>query len=125
MITFKHTGDFKKTEQFFTRAKQLAIHTILAKYGPEGCSVLSKATPKDTGITASSWDYTIEVNALGYSIVWNNSNTNNGVPIAILIQYGHGTGTGGYVPPKDYINPAMKPLFDKMSEEIRKEVSNL
>lgn len=125
MITFKHKGDFKNTERFLTKAQQMNIRSILEKYGSAGISALSKATPVDTGLTAASWDYAIDVNRYGYTLKWINFNVKNGVPIAILIQYGHGTGTGGYVPPFDYINPAMKPIFDKIADEIWKEVRNL
>lgn len=125
MITFRHKGNFKNTERFLTKAKQMNVRSILEKYGSAGISALSKATPVDTGLTAASWDYTIKVNRYGYSLQWFNTNERNGIPIAILIQYGHGTGTGGYVPPFDYINPAMKPIFDKIADDIWKEVQSL
>jgi len=99
--------------------------SILQRYGPIGVNALANATPKDSGLTALSWDYSIEKHGSGYDLNWFNTHENNGTVIAILIQYGHGTGTGGYVPPNDFINPAMKPVFDKIAEDIWKEVSNL
>lgn len=125
MFNLKVTGDWKKTERFLKNAQQSKIQNILQKYGSIGVTALANATPKDSALTASSWDYKINSNSKGYSLEWYNTNENRGVNIAILIQYGHGTGTGGYVPPVDYINPAMKPIFDKIAEDIWKEVSNL
>lgn len=125
MITFSQKGNFNNTERFFNKAQKINIRGLLSGYGSAGVSALAKATPIKTGLTANSWDFTIEVTRWGYSINWFNSNENNGVNIAIILQYGHGTGTGGYVQGRDYINPAMQPVFDKMAEEIWKEVSNL
>lgn len=125
MITFKHKGNFNNTERFFKRAKQMQVRNILEKYGSAGVSALSNATPQETGLTAASWDYKIELSSTGASVEWYNRNVVSGTPIAILIQYGHGTGTGGYVPPRDYVNPAMAPIFDQMAEEIWKEVSKI
>lgn len=125
MITFRHKGSFKNTERFFTKSKQLNILRILKKYGPEGVSALAKATPKDTGLTAESWNYVCDVSRSNYSIKWYNTNENNGIVIALIIQYGHGTRNGGYVYPIDYVNPAMKPIFDKISDDIWREVQSL
>lgn len=125
MITITQKGDFKNTERFLSNAQKLNYINILKKYGDMGVSALASNTPKDTGITAASWDYNIEMRSGGYIINWFNNHTNNGVVIAVLIQYGHGTGNGGYVQPTDYINPAMKPIFDKMAEDIWKEVTTL
>jgi hypothetical protein len=125
MITFSHKGDFKKTERFFTKAQQMNLRGIFDRYGSAGIAALTKATPYKTGLTSRSWDYTVEVTNWGFSITWFNENVVNGTPIAILIQYGHGTGTGGYVPGRDYINPAIRPIFDQMAEDIWKEVCNL
>lgn len=125
MITFKQKGNFKNTERFFSRAQQMNVQSILAKYGSEGVSALSKATPVETGLTARSWDFTTGVSKWGYTIEWFNRHENSGVNVAIILQYGHGTGTGGYVQGRDYINPAMRSVFDKMTAEIWKEVSNL
>jgi len=125
MITFRHHGDFKKTEKFLDNAKRLKVMEILKRYGPIGVQALSNATPRDSGETANSWNYTITKSSWGYDLTWTNSHKHGSANIAILIQYGHGTGTGGYVPPFDYINPAMRPIFEKMAEDIRKEVSSL
>ena len=98
----------------------------LNRCGRSGVSALSDATPKDTGITASSWDYRLLSKGRGkYAIEWFNTNINKGVVIAILIQYGHGTGKGGYVQPTDYVNPAMRPVFDNLADTVWKEVTNL
>ncbi len=125
MIKVTHKGDFRNLERFLQKAKRLRTYQILRRYGEIGVAFLASATPRRTGLTASSWDYTISSGFGGYSISWFNKNVNNGVPIALLIQYGHGTGTGGYVQPTDYINPAMREVFDKMAEEIWKEVTRL
>ncbi len=120
MITFKQKGDFKKLEKYLkTRGDN--HQSIFDKYGAKGVEALKEATPVETGKTAASWYYTIEKNASGIKIIWSNSNFNKGVPIAIVLQYGHGTGTGGWVEGRDYINPAIQPIFDEMAEEIWKE----
>ena len=125
MITFKHKGDFKKTDRFLSGAKKLKIQALLKRYGVEGVAALAAGTPVASGITANSWDFSITKSKWGYTIAWSNSHENQGANIAILIQYGHGTGTGGYVLPIDYVNPAMQPIFDRMAEDIWKEVSSL
>lgn len=122
VITFKVKGSFNKTEQFFKRAKAMDIESILKRYGEKGVKALSDATPVRTGATAGSWYYEIEKTKNGYAVTWLNSNTNNGTNIAIIIQYGHGTGFGGYVRGIDYINPAMRPLFEELAEEAWREV---
>ena len=125
MITFRHKGDFSKATRYLERARQ-AIHLgILDKYGREGVAALASATPKDTGKTASSWDYVIENKKGSVTISFINSNIQNGVPIAIILQYGHGTGTGGWVQGRDYINPAIQPIFDKIVAEAWREVTKL
>ena len=123
MITFKHRGNFEKTEKFFNRSKNNTYLNIFERYGREGVNALSSATPIDSGKTASSWDYKIKRTRFGVTISWINTNIVNGVPISIILQYGHGTRTGGYVQGRDYINPAIQPIFDKMSEAIWKEVT--
>ena len=125
MITFKHKGDFKKTEKFLSQAQKLKVDSLLKRYGAEGVAALAAGTPVASGLTANSWDYNITRSHWGYTITWSNSHKNQGANIAILIQYGHGTGTGGYVPPIDYVNPAMKPIFDRIAEEIWMDVSRL
>lgn len=123
MIRFKHHGDFQHTEAFFSRIRRHSYIDILQKYGQAGVEALSASTPKDTGETASSWSYEIVQTRNGYSIFWNNSNVNQGVNIALILQYGHGTGTGGYVRGIDYINPAIRPIFDEIANAAWKEVT--
>ena len=123
-ITFKHRGNFNKTEKFFNHITGKGYLNILDKYGQMGVDALASATPKDTGETAASWSYEIERSSGTTTISWLNSNENKGVVIAIILQYGHGTGTGGYVRGRDYINPAMRPVFDKIAEEAWKEVTS-
>ena len=125
MIKISQKGDFKKSITYMEKLKE-AIHlNAFDKYGREGVSALSSATPVDSGETASSWYYKIERTKNTISITFYNSNVNKGVPIAIILQYGHGTGTGGWVEGRDYINPAIQPIFDKMAEEAWKEVTNV
>jgi hypothetical protein len=119
----KSSGSFKNLEKFLHRSPQ-SYFSELHDYGRQGVALLARATPSDTGKTASSWSYRL-INARGrYGIEWYNSNVNDGEVIAILIQYGHGTGTGGYVQGIDYINPATQPLFNKMADEIWRKVTN-
>lgn len=122
MIGFKHKGNFDKTNKFFVKVKDRAYLKSLPLYAEEGRAALAAATPKDTGNTAESWTYDISANGGQATINWGNTNVNDGVNIAVILQYGHGTGTGGYVPPNDYINPAMKPVFDHITEEFTSEV---
>ena len=125
MITIKHHGDFKRTEGMFKRMSKFEIRSILNKYGDKGVAALSAATPKDTGLTASSWGYQVSKTGTGYSITWNNTNVNNGVNIALILQLGHGTGTGGYVQGVDYINPALASIFEQLADEAWQEVSKV
>ena len=125
MITFRHKGDFSKLTSFLEKAKRAIKISDLDKYGREGVAALASATPTDTGQTASSWSYEIK-NANGSaSITFNNSNIQNGVPIAIILQYGHGTNNGGWVQGRDYINPVIQPLFDKIANDAWREVTKL
>ena len=125
MITFRHKGDFSKLTGFLVKAKQAVRIGDLDKYGREGVAALKSATPIDTGKTAESWYYEI-INKDGSSMItFNNSNIQNGVPIAIILQYGHGTRNGGWVEGRDYINPAICPIFDKIANEAWREVNNL
>lgn len=118
MITFKQQGDFRQTRSFLQRALEVVDLSWLDSYGKKGVRALSEATPRDTGKTANSWDYHIEHNKDGAKIVWTNSNvTKNGDCIAILLQYGHGTNGGGLVIGQDYINPAMRPIFDEIADQ--------
>lgn len=124
MIKIKHKGSFKHLESFLKRAKERRYLEGLAVYGQAGVDALVQATPVDTGETSMSWSYSIEQFDKGYRIVWSNSNTNNGQNIAVLLQYGHGTGTGGYVQGIDYINPAMRSIFEQIAERAWKEVTS-
>ena len=125
MIRITHKGNFNRTEKFLIGAKNLKIRSILDRYGREGVNALASATPLDSGKTADSWDYTVEMSGGSYAIYWSNSNVNKGVSIALILQYGHGTGTGGYVQGRDYINPAIKPVFDALADAAWKEVTSL
>ena len=125
MISFRQKGDFSKTKQYFERVKAAARLSILDKYGREGVAALASATPTETGKTASSWFYEISHDKGSATITFSNSNINKGVPIAIILQYGHGTGTGGWVEGRDYINPAIQPIFDKIANEAWKEVTKV
>lgn len=121
MITFSHKGDFKKTMNFLKRAEKLDFRDLM-KYGQKGVEALREATPKDSGLTADSWYYQIRKTENGISLEFCNSNIVDGVPIAIILQYGHGTRNGGYVQGRDYINPAIQPIFDEIAENLWKEV---
>ena len=123
-ISFTSKGDFSKTIKFLNKVKNVKINDILSKYGEIGVNALSQATPKDSGVTSRSWNYKIEVNNDNASIVWYNTNIVKGVNIAVILQYGHGTRNGGWVEGRDYINPAMKPIFDKIADQVWKEVIN-
>ena len=123
MLTISSTGSFENTEKFLKRMSEKSIFESLNHYGTLGVQALSNATPVSSGETAKSWFYEIEKTPTSYAIIWSNSNVIDGVPIAILIQLGHGTGTGGYVSGRDYINPALQPIFDKMAETIWREVT--
>lgn len=123
MIKLSSKGDFSKTFKFLHSAQNFKIEHILHKYGREGVSALRNATPVDSGVTANSWSYELKISKESVTIHWNNSHVNKGVNIAVILQYGHGTGTGGYVQGRDYINPAIKPIFDKIAEEAWKEVT--
>lgn len=123
-ISFSSRGSFKNTEAFLKRVSSGDIFASLEKYGKEGVDALSRATPIDSGLTAQSWSYEVIKDRNSYSIVWSNSNTVNGTPVAIWLQYGHGTGTGGFVSGRDYINPALRPIFDKIADSVWKAVKS-
>jgi hypothetical protein len=124
MISFEAKGNFKKVNGYLERLLEFGKLGVLDKYGQMGVEALAAATPKDTGVTAASWSYRIVRNNRGsVSIQWENSNvTHNGIPIVVLLQYGHGTGTGGYVKGIDFINPAIKPIFEKIANDAYREV---
>ena len=125
MITLRQKGDFSKLTRFLERAKNAVHLGDLDKYGREGVAALASATPVDTGETASSWYYEIENRDGVAKIKYCNSNIQNGVPIAVILQYGHGTGTGGWVEGRDYINPAIRPIFDRIANNAWREVTKL
>jgi hypothetical protein len=122
-ITFTEKGSFKNTEKYLRKLKTAQLYAVLNKYGSLGVNALSNATPTESGRTAASWLFTIEQRPGYYSIRWHNSHIEDGRPIAVLLQYGHGTGTGGYVQGRDYIMPAIRPIFDQMAAEAWKEVT--
>lgn len=125
MIRFGHKGDFSKTTSFLKNASKATYLDVLNKYAQEGVNALSSATPVDSGLTAKSWYYEITRKGNTTTISFNNSNIQNGVLIAIILQYGHGTRNGGYVQGRDYINPAIQPVFDKIANDAWKEVTKL
>lgn len=123
MISYTQKGDFSKTTRFLQRAKEVVRLSDLDKYGQEGVTALASATPVESGKTANSWYYRIEHTKGSVKIVFCNSNVQNGVPIAIILQYGHGTRNGGWVEGRDYINPAIQPIFDEIANEMWREVT--
>lgn len=123
-ISFRQKGDFSKLTNFLEKSKEVFNIGILNKYGRAGVEALKSATPVDSGKTADSWSYKIENKNGVARLVFSNSNIQNGCPIAIILQYGHGTGTGGWVEGRDYINPAVRPLFDQLTNDAWKEVTS-
>lgn len=124
MIRLESRGDFRNLEKFLTRMSQGEVFKTLDRHGQAGVDALSMATPRDSGSAASSWSYEVVKTKRTYSISWTNSDMAGGVPVVILLQYGHGTGTGGYVQGRDFINPALKPIFDKIANEVWKAVTS-
>lgn len=122
MITFTQKGDFSKLTSYLENLKGFFGHSDLDRYGKMGVEALSSATPYDSGNTAESWYYKIKRSGSSVSLEFCNSNVNQGVPIAIILQYGHGTGTGGWIEGRDYINPAIQPIFDQILNDMWKEV---
>lgn len=125
VISFRQKGDFSKVTKYLERLKQGIRLSILDAYGRKGVEVLRASTPLDSGETANSWFYKIQNDGETATISFHNSNSNDGVPIAIILQYGHGTGTGGWVQGRDYINPAIQPLFDELVTEVCWEVKRV
>ena len=123
-VKFEVSGGFTKTERFLNRMKRREYLNVLDEFGRDGVQALRNATPVDSGATAEAWDYEIKRTRNYTEIVWTNFNINDGVPIAVILQYGHGTGTGGYVQGRDYINPAIRPVFDKIAEKAWKVVTS-
>lgn len=124
MISFRQRGDFSKFSRYLKNVQKAAKVDILGKYGRAGVAALSSATPVDSGLTAESWYYKVERSNQSAKIIFLNSNVNDGVQIAVILQYGHGTGSGGWVEGRDYINPAIQPIFEKLADEAWKEVVN-
>lgn len=125
MISFRQKGDFSKLTRYLERAKEAVKLGDLDRYGREGVAALASATPVDSGLTTNSWYYEIENKSGSATITFYNSNVNKGVPIAIILQYGHGTRNGGWVEGRDYINPAIRPVFDKIAKDAWEEVTKL
>lgn len=125
MITITSRGDFRKANSYLEKLREVVRMGTLNKYGRVGVEALSAATPRDTGETAKSWSYKISHDDRGAVITWYNDHVNDGVNIALILQYGHGTGTGGFVEGIDYVNPAMTPVFDEIADKAWKEVTSL
>lgn len=123
MITIESQGEWKLTRNWFDRMAKLDLALIMNQFGKEGVSALAAATPSRSGLTSKSWNYEVTRKGNNWKITWTNSNVNKGANIAVLIQYGHGTRNGGYVVGRDYINPAIRPVFDKIAQKAWKEVT--
>jgi hypothetical protein len=124
VISITSKGDLEQTEAFLRRVSKVDIRSILEAAGQQGVKALASATPRDSGLAADSWDYKVSGGRGRARITWINTDVENGFPVAIMLQYGYGTGTGGYVQGKDYINPAMRPIFDQLAERVWKAVSS-
>lgn len=125
MIHFTQRGDFSRTLKYLNGLRGRKYLNILEKYAKEGVEALRSNTPVDSGVTADSWAYEIVTTKKGFSINWTNSKVVDGVPVVILLQYGHATRSGSFVEGRDFINPAMKPIFDRIAESLRKEVESV
>jgi hypothetical protein len=123
-LSITSTGSFSNTERFLALLHGMSMKDVLSKYGQQGVDALAAATPVDSGETAASWAYEVTGGSGNYEIAWTNSHIDGGVNIAVILQYGHGTGTGGYVTGRDYINPAIRPIFDRIADEVWKEVTS-
>jgi nanoRNase/pAp phosphatase (c-di-AMP/oligoRNAs hydrolase) len=124
MIKITSRGSFKKTESFLDRMSRGEILSVLESNAQAGVEALRAATPIDSGATAAAWGYEVDKVGGNYRITWTNSNIVNGAPLAVMLQYGHGTGTGGFVQGRDYINPAIQPVFDRIAENVWKAVTS-
>ncbi|MCA1806415.1 MAG: HK97 gp10 family phage protein [Actinobacteria bacterium] len=124
MFDFHHLGSFDNLESWLKSMRNLDIYRAVKPYAQHGANALSSATPIDSGRAASAWDYHIFVNRKSTTIIWSNDNVENGFPVAIMLQYGYATGTGGYVQGRDYINPTMKPIFDAIADGVWKVVTS-
>ena len=123
MITIESHGEWDMTRNWFNRMSKLDLALIMNQFGKEGVAALSRATPSKSGLTAKSWNYEVKRTGNSWKITWTNSHVNNGVNIAVILQYGHGTRNGGYVVGRDYINPAIRPVFDNIAQKAWKEVT--
>lgn len=123
-ISISTSGSFAKTEAFLKKMSNLDISGILRSAGQQGVNALASATPTDSGLAASSWDFQVSGGKGGATITWTNTDVESGFPVAIMLQFGYGTGTGGYVAGRDYINPAMKPVFDQIADKVWKVVTS-
>lgn len=123
-IYFESTGSFKNLERFLSKMSKLEIRSTLEKFGSKGVEALAAATPVGTGLAASSWGYEVTNSGRSWTITWTNADIENGYPVAVMIQYGHGTGTGGYVQGIDYINPALRPIFQEIADDVWKVVKS-
>ena len=124
MVSFNHRGSFDKLESFLDSMKKLDIRKIAELYAQQGVDALAAATPMDSGLAASSWGYYIQQSNSTVTIVWTNSDVESGFPVAIMLQYGYATGSGGYVQGQDYINPAIQPIFDRIADGVWKAVTS-
>jgi len=124
IISFNQRGSFDNTESFLKAMDKFDVRKAIERHAQDGVAALASATPRDTGSTAASWDYRIVYDDRGVTVEWTNSNVNKGFPVAIMLQYGHGTGTGGYVYGQDYINPSIRPIFDRISDAVWKVVTS-
>lgn len=124
MISLTTSGSFDQTKKHLQKLARGDFYRGLDKYARDGVAALAAASPVDSGLSAESWDYKIEVSRGGCTITWTNNDVENGFPVAIMLQYGYSTGTGGYVQGRDYINPAMRPVFDRIEEAVRKAVTS-
>lgn len=124
MFSISSSGSFKNTQAFLNKMKVGSVYQVLDKYGKEGVSALSSASPKDTSLLASSWGYVITKKRGRYTITWTNKDIENGLNIALIVQYGHGTKNGSWVEGRDFINPAIQPIFDKMIAACWEGVKN-
>lgn len=124
MISFSSKGDFRRTIRSLKKMSEADIFSSLNSYGARGVSALAAATPQDSGRAATSWSYKVVRSSTSWSIIWSNSDIENGFPVVIGLQYGHGTGTGGWVQGQDFINPAIRPIFDEISQDVWKAVTS-
>lgn len=124
MISAESHGSFKNTEALLQKLSRFDVRPILEASAKAGVSALQANTPEDSGLSADSWGYKVYIDRGHAKIIWTNKDVENGFPVAIMLQYGYGTGTGGYVQGRDYINPAMQPVFDRIADQVWKAVTS-